>query len=86
MDLYRPLIVGWLNRQSVPPCDLEDLTQEILLSVVKYLPSCEHSNNRGAFRAWLRTIVCGRTADYWRTIDADPQARGGSGAAVALQP
>jgi hypothetical protein len=35
MNLYRPLIRGWLNRQGVPTRDLEDLGQEILLCVVK---------------------------------------------------
>lgn len=84
-DLYRPLILGWLNRQGVPARDLEDLSQEVLLSVVKQLPGFEHSGHRGAFRTWLRTIVCRRTADYWRAIDADTQAQGGSGATAALQ-
>jgi RNA polymerase sigma-70 factor (ECF subfamily) len=84
-DLYRPLILGWLNRQGVPARDLEDLSQEVLLSVVKQLPGFQHSGQRGAFRTWLRTIVCRRTADYWRAIDADTQAQGGSGATVALQ-
>src|SRR5215472_2605591 len=37
-DLYRPLILGWLNRQGVPARDLEDLSQEVLLSVVQHLP------------------------------------------------
>jgi DNA-directed RNA polymerase specialized sigma24 family protein len=37
-DLYRPLILSWLHRQSVPARDLEDLSQEVLLSVVKQLP------------------------------------------------
>jgi RNA polymerase sigma-70 factor (ECF subfamily) len=84
-DLYRPLILGWLNRQGVPARDLEDLSQEVLLSVVKHLPDFQHSGHRGAFRSWLRTIVCRRTADYWRAIDAGAQASGGSGAIAALQ-
>src|SRR3954464_3894407 len=83
--LYRPLIIGWLNRQGVPPRDLEDLSQEVLLSVVKHLPGFQHSGHRGAFRSWLRTIVCSRTADYWRAVDAGTQASGGSGATAALQ-
>ena len=83
-DLYRPLIIGWLNRQGVPAVDLEDLSQDVLLSVVKHLPSFEHSGHRGAFRSWLRTIVCSRTTDYWRAIGGAP-ASGGSGAAAALQ-
>jgi RNA polymerase sigma-70 factor (ECF subfamily) len=84
-DLYRPLILAWLNRQGVPAADLEDLSQEVLLSVVKQLPCFEHSGNRGAFRSWLRTIVCRRAADYWRAVDTDTQAKGGSGAIAALQ-
>jgi len=84
-DLYRPLIIGWLNRQGVPARDLEDLSQDILLTVVKHLHTFQHSGRRGAFRSWLRTIVCSRTTDYWRAIDASTQASGGSGATAALQ-
>src|SRR5262245_57299230 len=84
-DLYRPLILGWLNRQGVPASDLEDLSQEVLLSVVKHLSAFQHSGQRGAFRSWLRTIVCSRTVDYWRGIDAAAQASGGSSATAALQ-
>jgi len=84
-DLYRPLILGWLNRQGVPAVDLEDLSQDVLLSVVKHLPGFEHSGNRGAFRSWLRTIVCRRTIDYWRSAGASTQASGGSGATAALE-
>jgi RNA polymerase sigma-70 factor (ECF subfamily) len=83
-DLYRPLIIGWLNRQGVPAVDLEDLSQEILLSVVRHLPSFEHSGHRGAFRSWLRTILCSRTTDYWRATVASTPASGGSSATVAL--
>jgi RNA polymerase sigma-70 factor (ECF subfamily) len=85
LDLYRPLILGWLNRQGVPAGDQADLSQEVLLSMVKFLPGFQHSGQRGAFRSWLRTIVSRRTADYWRAIDAETQAQGGSGATAALQ-
>lgn len=83
--LYRPLILAWLNRQGVPAGDLEDLSQEVLLSVVKHLPGFQHSGQRGAFRTWLRTIVCRRTADYWRALDTNTQPTGGSGVTAALQ-
>ena len=84
-ELYRPLILAWLNRQGVPAGDLEDLSQEVLLSVVKHLPGFQHSGQRGALRSWLCTIVCSRTTDYWRAADPATQASGGSGAAAALQ-
>ena len=84
IGLYRPLIVGWLNRQGVPARDLDDLTQDILLSVVKQISTFEHSGRRGAFRSWLRVIACRRTADYWRGADSGATPAGGSSAAVAL--
>ena len=83
--LYRPLILGWLHHQGVPAGDVDDLTQEVLLSVVQHLPAFEHSGRRGAFRAWLRTIVCSRTIDYWRTVAALTRGEGGSSATIALQ-
>src|SRR5262249_51928477 len=83
--LYRPPIIGWRNPQGVPAVDLEDLSQDVLLSVVQHLPTFEHSGQRGAFRSWLRTIVCSRTTDYWRAAGTGAPASGGSGAAAALQ-
>ena len=53
--------------------------------MVQHVPGFQHSGNRGALRSWIRTVVCGRTSDYWRTSNAGPQASGGSGAIVALQ-
>jgi RNA polymerase sigma-70 factor (ECF subfamily) len=83
--LYRPLILAWLNRQGVPARDLEDLSQDIFVSLVKHLPTFQHSGNLGAFRGWLRAIVCSRTIDYWRSTDPGREASGGSGATAALQ-
>ena len=75
-NLYRPLIMGWLRRQSVPVNDLEDLTQETLLALVKALPSFTHPGHAGAFRGWLRTIVGNRARDYWRASNRYPAAAG----------
>jgi RNA polymerase sigma-70 factor, ECF subfamily len=66
-ELYRPLIAGWLRRQSVPDSDLDDLMQEIFLAVVRGLPSFCHSGRRGAFRSWLRTIAYNYSCDYWKS-------------------
>jgi RNA polymerase sigma-70 factor (ECF subfamily) len=64
--LYRPLLHSWLRRQGAPPSDLDDLIQEILLSVVRSLPTFSHSGQTGSFRSWLRTIACHRASDYWK--------------------
>ena len=65
--LYKPLIYGYLRRQSVPEAEQDDVVQEILLSVVRGLPAFEHSGQRGAFRAWLRAIAFNHSCNYWRS-------------------
>jgi RNA polymerase sigma-70 factor, ECF subfamily len=65
--VYRPLIVGWLHRHAVPSYDIDDLVQEILLKLVRSLPSFKHSGRPGAFRSWLRTIARNNCRDYWKS-------------------
>jgi RNA polymerase sigma-70 factor, ECF subfamily len=83
-ELYRPLIAGWLRRQSVPEADIDDLVQEIFLAVVRGLPSFSHSGRRGAFRCWLRTIAYNHSCDYWRSPARRAAASGDDAAQTAL--
>jgi RNA polymerase sigma-70 factor, ECF subfamily len=71
-DLYLPLITRWLNQHGLAGADAEDLTQEILLTIVRELPDFEHSGRAGAFRAWLRTITVHRIRGYWRRRQLSP--------------
>ncbi len=57
VDLYSPLINGWLRRQGVVAEDAEDLTQEVLEVVVREVSGFRHNGRVGAFRTWLRTIA-----------------------------
>lgn len=84
-DLYRPLIVGWLRRQSIPDGDLDDLVQEIFMGVVRSLPAFTHSGRQGAFRAWLRTIAYNHSCDYWKSRTQRSASAGGDAAAEALR-
>jgi RNA polymerase sigma-70 factor, ECF subfamily len=84
-DLYRPLLVGWLRYQAVPAGEVDDLVQEILLSVVQNLSAFRHSGQRGAFRSWLRTIAHSRACDFWRARGRRALASGDSGVAEALR-
>jgi RNA polymerase sigma-70 factor (ECF subfamily) len=66
VGLYTPYIQGWLRRHAVQPADVDDLTQEVLRSVVRALPNFEHDLRRGAFRRWLRTITVNHLRAFWR--------------------
>lgn len=65
-NLYAPLIRQWLGRSGVSYDDAEDLTQEIMIVLVRDVPGFDHSGRQGAFRCWLRIIVEHRVRDYWR--------------------
>jgi RNA polymerase sigma-70 factor (ECF subfamily) len=66
VELYTPYIRGWLRHHAVQPADVEDLTQEVLRSVVRSLPDFQHDLRRGAFRRWLRTITVNHLRSFWR--------------------
>jgi RNA polymerase sigma factor (sigma-70 family) len=78
VNLYTPLIHGWLRRHSVPTADADDLTQEVMSVVVRELPRFQHSQQRGAFRNWLRTITVNRLRVLWRSRQTRPVATGDS--------
>jgi RNA polymerase sigma-70 factor (ECF subfamily) len=78
VDLYTPLIHGWLRRHAVQPNDADDLVQEVLSVVARELPRFRHDRRRGAFRCWLRTITVHRLQAFWRGQQSRPVAAGGS--------
>jgi RNA polymerase sigma-70 factor (ECF subfamily) len=77
VDLYTPLIRDWLRRYDVQPCDVDDLTQEVLGTVVRELPEFHHDLRPGAFRRWLRLITVNRLRGFWRARRCRPIASGG---------
>jgi RNA polymerase sigma-70 factor (ECF subfamily) len=77
VDLYQPLIHGWLVRRGVRQQEADDLTQDVLAKVVKELARFEHSGRAGAFRSWLRTITVNRAREFWRAGKGRAAAAGG---------
>ena len=77
LDLYLPLLRAWMARAGVPSSDADDLSQDVLLVVFREVGGFER-RGRGAFRAWLRTILVNRMRDYFRARQHRPAATGGS--------
>ncbi len=66
VDLYTPLIRGWMGRNGVPASDADDVTQDVLGVVARELPGFRHNGRVGAFRAWLRAITTNCLRRAWR--------------------
>jgi RNA polymerase sigma-70 factor (ECF subfamily) len=78
VELYSPLIRGWLQRLSVPTHEADDLTQEVLAVVFRRMNDFQHNQRTGAFRTWLRTITVNCTRDFWKANRIRPSAAGGT--------
>lgn len=73
---YSPLLRSWIGRYEVQPADADDLVQDVLLVVMRELPSFRHNQQTGAFRTWLRRIVVNRLRNFWRSRGRAPEAGG----------
>ena len=78
VELYEPLMRGWLQSYGVYGADADDLVQEVLAVTFQELPKFQHNERTGAFRSWLRKILVNRLRNYWRDRQHRPIARGGT--------
>src|SRR5437660_12901871 len=79
VDLYAPLIRGWLRPYSVKEEDAEDLAQEVMAVVVRELAHFQHTQQHGAFRNWLRTVTVNQLRALWRARRGQATATGHKG-------
>jgi RNA polymerase sigma-70 factor (ECF subfamily) len=78
VELYSPLIRSWLVRGGAAAGDVEDLSQNVLMVVVRRFPEFQRQPQVGAFRSWLRTIAVNCLRDHWRGGANQPVAGGGT--------
>lgn len=71
--IYRPLIRTWLGRVPDLGVDADDLTQEVLLVLVREIPRFVR-RREGSFRAWLRQVAVNRARDHRRRRRREPAA------------
>lgn len=72
VTIYEPLLRHWLRTASMQPADEDDLTQQILIILVRKLPTFRHNGRDGAFRAWLRSVTLLEVAEFQRRQAARP--------------
>ena len=72
VDVYAPVVRGWLARYHLQPADADDLVQDVLGVLVRELPAFRHNGRTGAFRHWLRVVAVHRVRNFWRTKQSAP--------------
>src|SRR5919109_722672 len=77
VNLYVPLVYGYLCKQGLQDADAADLCQDVLGAVAGAVGRLEYDPAKGAFRNWLFTIVRRKLAN-WRALRRN-RAEGGGG-------
>lgn len=78
VDLYAPLVYGFLRRRRLQDADAADLTQEVLRQVAGAAAAFSYDRAKGTFRSWLFTVVRNRLTDHLRRAASLVQGAGGS--------
>ncbi|HEX7449099.1 MAG TPA: sigma-70 family RNA polymerase sigma factor [Pirellulales bacterium] len=71
-DIYEPWIRAWLARAGESQSDVQDLTQDVLLVLVRELPGF-HRQRDGSFRRWLGQVLLNRVRSQWKQRKRRPR-------------
>ena len=80
VELYAPLVHGFLTKRGVQSADAADLTQEIMMAIAKAARTFEYDPSKGSFRRWLLTVVHNRLRDFRRKKGVAVCGQGGTDA------
>src|ERR1700722_16259521 len=81
VDLYTPLVYGYVRKQGLQNADAADLSQDVLGAVAGAVGELDYDPCRGAFRNWLFTVVRRKLSNWRRARKCRPDS-GGNGAAA----
>ena len=76
--IYRPFLRDWYRFRRIPEHFAEDLTQQVMLVLLREIPKFEHSGRAGAFRLWLRRTAVFEEKTFWKRRCNGEKASGGS--------
>lgn len=66
VDIYGPLIYGFVRKKGLQDADAVDLMQDVLRSVAGAISRLDYDPAKGKFRGWLFTIVQNRLRNELR--------------------
>jgi RNA polymerase sigma-70 factor (ECF subfamily) len=79
VEVYAPLIYGYVRKRGLQDADAADLTQVCLRQVVVHAESLDYDPSRDSFRGWLFTIVRNRLRDFHNRAGRNAWGSGDSG-------
>lgn len=78
LELYSPMIYGFVRNRGLQDADAADLLQDVLRSVAGALDRLDYDKQKGGFRAWLFTITRNKLSTFLTSRRSHNQASGDS--------
>ena len=66
VDLYGPLVFRFCLSRGLQPADVEDTTQDVLVTIARAIRDFEYDPQKGTFRSWLYRITRNRILYFLR--------------------
>jgi RNA polymerase sigma-70 factor (ECF subfamily) len=85
LEIYSPLVLGYLRRVGLQDADAADVAQEALRAVVPAIRKFKYDPQAGSFRGWLFAVVRSKLRDHLAKGRRPDRAKGGSGVMPLLQ-
>jgi RNA polymerase sigma-70 factor (ECF subfamily) len=64
--LYQPLLTSYVRARGVAEHDVEDIVQQLNISLWRSMPKFQLDRQRGRFRTWLYQIAVNAVNDHFR--------------------
>lgn len=77
VEIYQPLICRLIRRRGVSAADVDEVAQDVLISVARAIPRWECDPERGSFRGWLSKVVRNLVINFLIRQSRHPRGRGG---------
>lgn len=66
MNVYEPLLKGYVRSLNVPHADADDVVQNVMISLLRAMPTFSLDRDKGRFRTWLYRLTINAVRDRWR--------------------
>jgi RNA polymerase sigma-70 factor (ECF subfamily) len=86
VDIYAPLIYGYLRRRGLQDADAADVGQEVLSQVARSIRSFTYQPERGRFRDWLGAVTRSKLGRFLHHKEEAPKPLGAAALEAAEDP
>lgn len=77
VERYTPVIFAWCRRFHLQDSDASDITQDVLVKLMRSMQTFQYQPDRGRFRGWLKTVTANAIRDSKRSWEV--RIKGGGG-------